>query len=210
MTSPTALPNSDPETRQIKVLAIAGSPRKRGNTDLLLDRFIDGARQAGGEVTKVYASRIKASPCIGCEKCFETGLCAIKDEYQDLFQYLLAADVIAITGPMYFWNVPAQAKIIIDRSECQWARKYILKTALAPTSYGHSRRRGVFISAGGQANIDFGGAVQVMQEFFSVWETDYWADLLCSAVDAKGAINSHPEKLSEAFQLGQRAVKEAW
>ena len=198
------------ESAKLKVMAIAGSPRKKGNTDLLLERFSDGATDAGARVKKVYASRLKASPCIGCEKCFKTGRCAIKDDFQDLYEDLINADVIAMTGPMYFWNVPAQAKIIIDRSECQWSRKYVLRTPLQPTPYGHQRRRGVFISVGGQKNIDFSGALHVMQEFFAVWEADLWAELLYSAVDAKGAILSHADKLEEAYQLGRRAIMETW
>jgi multimeric flavodoxin WrbA len=121
---------------------------------------------------------------------------------------LMAADVIVLAAPLYFWNVPAQTKLLIDRSECQWARKHVLDAPLAGMPSGSHSRRGVFISAAGRPKADFRGATLTVEEFFCVWEAAYWADLLYSDVDPKGAIEAHPQALREAFELGQKSVTE--
>jgi multimeric flavodoxin WrbA len=191
-------------------LGIAGSPRRRGNTEALLDRFLAGAESAGARVEKLVAARLKIAGCYACESCFETGACAIHDDFQSVAKGLLAADVIALAAPLYFWNLPAQVKTVIDRSESQWGRKYVLDACLPPTPAGHHRRRGVFISTAGRPNADFSGTQKTVEEFFYVWEAEPWGELLLADVDAKGAIQDHPSGLQEAYELGSRAVREAW
>jgi NAD(P)H-dependent FMN reductase len=190
----------------VRVLGIAGSPRRRGNTETLLDQFIAGAQSAGARTEKVIVARLDIGLCVGCNKCFTTGRCALIDDFQELYDKLIAADVIVLAAPLYFWNVPAQTKALIDRSECQWARKFVLKTPLAATPAGNMRRRGIFISAAGQPDANFEGSKQTIKTFFDVWEADYWGELLYGAVDAKGDIDNHPTSLREAFSLGQTAV----
>jgi len=194
----------------IKVLGIAGSPRRRGNTETLLDRFLAGAEVAGAEVEKIVVSRLDIAGCIACNGCWDDGLCIVQDDFQDVYDKLVAADVIALASPLFFWNVTAQVKALIDRGQCQWARKFVVKKPLAPTPAGHARRRGVFICVGGDVEPDFGGAAKTVKDFFSVHETDYWEELFCIHVDAKGEIQEHPTALQDAFELGRRAVEEAW
>jgi multimeric flavodoxin WrbA len=196
--------------RSIRVLGIAGSPRRKGNTEALLDRFLEGAESAGAHVEKLVTARLKIAGCYACESCFETGECAIHDDFQNVADKLLAADVIALAAPLYFWNLPAQVKTVIDRSESQWGRKYVLGTSLAPTPAGHHRRRGIFISTAGRPQADFAGTQKTVEEFFYVWEAEPWAELLLADVDAKGAIQDHPTGLQDAFELGMRAVSTAF
>jgi hypothetical protein len=99
---------------------------------------------------------------------------------------------------------------VIDRSQCQWARKYVIKKPLLPTPAGNNRRRGVFISVGGAARPDFSGVVRTVKGFFGVCEADYWGELLYGNVDARGEIENHPRALPEALDLGRRAVEELW
>lgn len=72
--------------------------------------------------------------------------------------------------------------------------------------YASRQRRGVFISTAGQADANFQGAVMTVEEFFDVWEAQYWGELLCPGIDPKGAIADHPARPKEAFELGGRAV----
>jgi multimeric flavodoxin WrbA len=193
-------------TTPITLLGIAGSPRRGGNTETLLDHFIAGAESGGARTEKVVVARQDIGVCIGCNNCFTTGRCALRDDFQNLYDKLIAADVIVLAAPLYFWNLPAHTKALIDRSECQWARKFVLKIPLAATPAGNTRRRGIFISTAGQPRADFDGTKRTIETFFDVWEADYWGELLHSAVDAKGDINTHPTGLREAFRLGQAAV----
>ncbi|MFH1491579.1 MAG: flavodoxin family protein, partial [Pseudomonadota bacterium] len=69
----------------MKVLGIYGSPRKKGNTDQLLDRALEGAEAEGAEVTRVYARDLKMSGCIECGGCDKTGQCVVKDDMQTVY-----------------------------------------------------------------------------------------------------------------------------
>jgi hypothetical protein len=194
----------------VRVLGIAGSPRRNGNSETLLDRFLAGARSAGAEVDKVVAARLNIAGCLACDGCWDDGQCVVQDDFHAINQKLVAADVIALAAPCYFWNLPAQVKALIDRSQCQWARKCVLKLPLARTSSGRSRRRGVFLCVGGDPQPDFGGTIRTVESFISLYEAKYWAELLVSDVDPRGAILEHPTALQEAFDLGVRSVEQAW
>jgi hypothetical protein len=193
-----------------RVLGIAGSPRRKGNTETLLDRFLAGARNAGAAVGKVVAARLNIAGCVACDGCWDDGQCVVQDDFQAINDQLVAADVIALAAPLYFWNLPAQVKALIDRSQCQWARKCVLKLPLASTSSGCSRRRGVFLCVGGDPQAEFGCAIKTVEGFFGLYEAEYWAELLVGDVDPRGAILEHPTALQGAFDLGVRSVEQAW
>ena len=191
---------------KISVLGIAGSPRRSGNSELLLDQFLVGAESGGAEVAKVLAARLKIAGCIECDRCWSDGRCVVQDEFQDLYERLIAADIIVLATPVFFAGLPAQLKAVIDRSQCQWARKFKLKAPLAATPAGHSRRRGVLLAVGGDAREDFSGVIQTAKRFFDVQEADFWGRLLYAGVDAKNEILDHPTAMQEAYDLGVRAA----
>ncbi len=190
----------------IKVLGIVGSPRRRGNTETLLDRFLAGAESAGATVEKIVVTRLDIGGCIACDGCWKDGRCVVKDDFQGVYDKLVAADVIVLAAPMFFWNLPAQVKALVDRTQCQWARKFVIEVPLAATSAGHTKRRGVFISVGGGVDADFNGTVHTVRDFFNVNEADYWGELLYDEVDKKGEIEGHPTALQDAFDLGVKSV----
>ena len=194
----------------IRVLGIAGSPRRQGNTETLLDRFLAGAESAGAQVEKIVLARLKIGGCIACDGCWDDGHCVVQDDFQPVYDKLVTGDVIALAAPLNFWNLPAQVKALVDRSQCQWARKFVLKAPLVATPAGHARRRGVFICVGGSPKLHFDGVIRTVKAFFAVHEADYWGALLYGHVDAKGDILKHPTASQEAFDLGMRAVNEAW
>jgi len=194
----------------LKVLGIAGSPRRHGNTETLLDRFLEGAQDAGADVQKIVAARVDVGGCIACDGCWDDGYCIVRDDWQEVYQGLVTADVIALASPLFFWNVTSQAKAIIDRCQSQWARKFVVKRPLPPTAAGHERRRGVFFCVGGTSRGYFEGVKETVKDFFLVNEADYWAERLYTSIDAKGEIKEHPTALDDADELGHRAVEEPW
>ena len=198
------------EATPIRVLGIAGSPRRQGNTETLLDRFLAGAESAGAQVEKIVVARLKIAGCIACDGCWDDGHCVVQDDFQSVYDKLVTGDVIALAAPLNFWNLPAQVKALVDRSQCQWARKFVLKAPLVATPAGHARRRGVFICVGGSPKLHFDGVIRTVKAFFAVHEADYWGALLYGHVDAKGDILKHPTASQEAFDLGVRAVNDAW
>ncbi len=196
--------------RNIRVLGLAGSPRRRGNTDVLLDRLLAGAEEAGGRVDRVTISQLDLGGCLACQGCWDEGLCVVEDDFQGMNRKLVVSDVIALAAPLFFWNLPAQVKALIDRGQSQWARKFVVQEPLLPTASGRERRRGVFICVGGDTRRYFEGVVKTVRSFFQVYQTDLWATLLLDGVDAEGEIEKQPAALQEAYELGRRAVTESW
>ncbi|MFH1037722.1 MAG: flavodoxin family protein [PVC group bacterium] len=116
------------------IVAIMGSPRKGGNSDLLLDAFLGGAGEDGTAYEKISVCDPGISPCTECLACERTGECNIDDGMQTVYPKLLAAGKIVISAPIYFYGLPAQFKALIDRCQALWARKYILNSAPAALS----------------------------------------------------------------------------
>lgn len=99
----------------MKVLIISSSPRKGGNSEVLCGQFAKGASEAGHEVETLLLGQMSIAPCRACYACMETHRCAIGDDMEEVFQKLLAADVIVLASPVYFYSVSAQMKAMIDR-----------------------------------------------------------------------------------------------
>ena len=111
----------------MKVLGILGSPRRGGNSEILLKAFLEGAAGAGAEVEEIKLRDFKISPCLEIYHCFKDGTCPIKDDMRGLYDKLLEADVVALASPVFFYGVTAQAKAMIDRTQALWARRYAVK-----------------------------------------------------------------------------------
>ena len=100
----------------MKVLGIVCSPRRGGNTEVLIDEALASAKEQGAEVELVSIARMNIAPCDGCESCATSGKCHIDDDMQQIYSKLLDADGIIFGTPVYFWDVSAQAKALIDRT----------------------------------------------------------------------------------------------
>lgn len=185
----------------MKVLGIAGSPRREGNTEILLDEALRGAEEKGLETEKIVLTSFQINPCRACHSCSQRGECALKDEMQLLYPRLLAADHIILASPVFFYGVTAQAKAFIDRCQALWARKYVLKEKLRPAG---GRYRGIFIGVGATKGEKlFLGPHLTVYYFFETLELEFAGELLVRGVDEKGAIKNYPAQLTRAFQLGQ-------
>ena len=189
----------------MKVLGIAGSPRRGGNTDLLLAEVMRGAASKGAEVKTIVLRELTVAPCEHCDVCLKTGKCKIPDDMQMIYEELEQADRIVLASPIQFMTVTAHMKAMIDRCQCLWARKYVLKI---PPLSKERERKGLFISVGGRkvANL-FEPALVTVKAWFNTLNITYAGDLLFSQVDEKGAIIKHPDALRRAFLAGQRLVE---
>jgi multimeric flavodoxin WrbA len=189
----------------VKVLGIFGSPRKGGNTELLLEEALKGAEAEGAEVERLHIADYNIIPCKECLACFKDGNCIILDDMAKIYPKLLDADVIILASPIFFYGVTAWAKALIDRCQALWARKYQLKDP----SLGKEgrKRKGFFISVGGtKGQKTFEGAILTARYFFDVLNAEYAGELVLRGVDDKGDVLKHPEALHEAFEAGKRLV----
>ncbi len=187
----------------MKILGIWGSPRKGGNTEILLDAFLEGAAGAGAAVEKIALRELKITPCLEIYHCFKDGTCPIKDDMLPLYDKLLAAEVVALASPIFFYSVSAQAKAMIDRTQALWARRYHLKQ-----DFPGPERQGVLLcTAATRGKLLFVGARLVARYFIDAIHVTYAAEILVRGVDEKGAVLQKPEVLEEARDLGRRLAQ---
>ena len=99
-----------------KVLIISSSPRKHGNSDILCDRFAEGAAESGNTVEKVFLGDKNIGFCRGCGVCNTTHKCVQKDDMAEILEKMVDADVIVLATPVYFYSVDGQMKTFIDRT----------------------------------------------------------------------------------------------
>jgi multimeric flavodoxin WrbA len=190
----------------VKVLGLFGSPRRGGNTEILLEETLRGAEKEGANIGRLYINDFTITPCKECHGCDETGKCIILDDMGKIYPKLLEADVVILASPIFFYGVTAWAKALIDRTQALWARKYLLKDP----SLGKEgkKRKGFFISVGAtKGQKVFDGAILTVKYFFDVLNAEYAGELVFRGVEAKGDILKHPEALQQAFDAGRRLIQ---
>ena len=188
----------------MKVLGIAGSPRRGGNTDMLLAEVTRGAASRGAEVKTVVLNNLNFKPCQHCDACLEKGECRIEDDMQDIYKEFEQADIIVLASPIQFMGITAPMKAMIDRFQSRWARKYVLKV---PPLGDERERKGFFVSVGGTKIKDlFEPTLVMIKTFFRILNITYVGELVFPGIDEKGAIAKHPDALSQAFLAGQKLV----
>ena len=187
----------------MKVLGIMGSPRIKGNTDLLLDEALKGARSQGAEVEKIVVDKFEIAPCKEYCACLRDGNCVIRDDMDSIYPKLIEADRIIVASPIFFYGVTSQLKALIDRCQAIWARKYVLKQKLSD-----KERKGAFIAVGATKGKQlFDGSILVIKYFFQAIDVKYVDELLIRGVDKKAAIKEHPTALSQALELGKKLTQ---
>ncbi|OPY36262.1 MAG: Iron-sulfur flavoprotein [Methanoregula sp. PtaU1.Bin051] len=190
----------------ITVLGISGSPHRHGNTETLLDRFLEGVQDAGASVDKIVLKTLRYSPCRGCNACHNTGVCIVSDDAITLYERILSSDCVAVASPIYTMGITAELKGFIDRQQYLWARKFILKTLYF--SDDHIRRhKGVFISTAGLGweNV-FDGAFPVITALFNTTGFEYYDNVIANDMDRYGGIKNHPTALTDAYEKGKKVV----
>ncbi|MCX7911692.1 MAG: flavodoxin family protein [Dehalococcoidales bacterium] len=182
----------------LKVLGLMGSPRFGGNTDLLLDEALRGARDAGAEVEKVNVARLKISPCQEIYACLKDGNCPLRDDMANLYDRLLNTDAIIVASPIFFYTISPQLMALISRSQALWSRRYILHMEIPA-------KKGAFIAVGATRGEKlFDGSKLTIRYFFKAINADYTAELFVRGVDKKGEIKGHPTALADAYTLGKK------
>jgi multimeric flavodoxin WrbA len=189
----------------MKVLAFQGSPRKKGNTEVLLQAIERGIQEAGGEMETVRLYGLAIQPCIGCGGCDKTGKCVLEDDMTGLYEQIIAAKRIIIASPVYFYNVTAQAKAFIDRTQALWSRKYLMKKK--GQWQADPERKGYFVSvAATKGQKVFEGSVLTAKYAFDAMDMMYGGELLVKQVDRIGEMATHKDELQKAEEFGKSII----
>jgi multimeric flavodoxin WrbA len=100
------------------VLAISGSPRKEGNTELLINQALEPFIKEGHRVQKFFMSGKSVAPCNACDACEKDSICIIKDDYQEFQEKILQCDAIIMGSPVYSRNISGQLLSLFNRNHC--------------------------------------------------------------------------------------------
>ena len=188
----------------VSVLGLAASSRRDGNSDLALHECLRGAADAGAGTEFFDCRSLKnITGCTGCNSCFKTGRCVIKDDMGPLYEKMLACDRLVFATPVFFMNTSWLGKTVIDRCQCLWSKKYVLKQPVFDPPRPERQGALIAVAATHGKNL-FNGLLMTMKHYFDALELDYVENLLVRGVDLKGEILDHPTAMAEAYALGKR------
>jgi multimeric flavodoxin WrbA/protein-tyrosine-phosphatase len=179
------------------VLGLQGSPKKKGNTSFLLSVFMSEAEKLGARTHVIEVSKKNITPCIGCAFCEKNGYCINQDDDMkpEIYPLLREADLIVIGSPIYFYNVTAQLKALIDRCQALWSRKYKLKLTDPARNY----RRGFLLALGATKGKNlFEGVNLTVKYFFDAVGAGFGGSLTYRRVEYPGDMEKHPTVIEDA------------
>jgi len=184
----------------MRVLAISGSPKKGGFTDLLLDESLYGARAAGALTDKIILNDLSFKPCQECFRCDQAGACVIPDDMSVIYSKIKEADALIIASPIYFGTITAQLKTMIDRCNSLWVAKRKLKTVVS----SRKLKKGAFICVAGEdRKVYFKNARAIIRILYSTLGIIYTNELFVGGLNNEPA-NSPKRKdaLLKSYELG--------
>ncbi|MCB2181137.1 MAG: flavodoxin family protein [Desulfobulbaceae bacterium] len=187
----------------LKVLAFNGSPRRKGNTEVLLAAVEKGILSAGGEMEIVRLADLDISPCISCGGCDKTGVCVVEDGMTALYEKIDGSRRIILASPIYFYSITAQAKAFVDRSQAMWSKKYLLKKK--GEWQEDPDRLGYFVSvAATRGEKIFEGAELTARYFYDAIGFHYCNSLLVKGIDKRGEMAAAEEKIKAGEEFGRK------
>lgn len=186
-----------------RVLAIAGSPRRGGNSETLLDRCLEGIAAADPAVAieKVALGEHTIGPCRNCGYCERHGRCrfADDDDMKGLYPLFDECDRFVVASPIFFANVPAQLKAMFDRCQPYWVRRFIRRER-----HANADRKALFLCVGGFDHERFYPCARmVVKTWCLCLDIVLAGGLFYKAIDKRGDISRHPTALGEAFEAGR-------
>lgn len=175
-----------------RILGVVGSPRRNGNTDILVTRILDGAADAGAAVEKIFLADLKIAECDGCHACWKTLRCAKEDDMQALYPKIVGSDLIVFGTPVYWYGSTALMTGFIDR--------FVYFNC--PATRAKIRGKGAFLAIPFEEE-DPATAAPLEAMFgksLAYLEMKLLGKILAPGVGTKGEILKKPELLKEAYQ----------
>jgi multimeric flavodoxin WrbA len=182
-----------------RVLGIVGSPRRRGNTDTIVDHILKGAGEAGARIEKVFLRDLSIAPCEACYSCETTGRCMHGDDMEGLFDKMDACGVWVLGTPVYWWGPTAQMKAFVDRwfakSESRddrdilSGRRVVLAVPLGDTDAKTARH-----------------VVGMFKDALEYVKSDLFECVLATGAYDVGDVEKQDDVLEKARRAGERAV----
>jgi len=186
------------------ILGLQGSPRKNGNTSMLLSSFLSQAERFGVRTRSLDVADMDITPCQECGTCEKKGFCPIDDDMQEVYYLLRRADIVLMATPVFFYGPTAQMKALIDRAQALWARRYVLRL----TDPGRKWRRGFMLALGATKGKNlFEGLNLTAKYFFDAIGASFDGSLTYKQIEGSGDIEKHPTALGAAKEMAVALIE---
>ncbi len=183
------------------LLALAPSPRRGGNSDLLLNQFTRAAEEAGWQVEILRINDLKIKPCQACDACAKDGRCIVQDDMQDVYPKMVESNALVVASPITFGSMNAQLKTFIDRFQCWWHAKYNLQKPFIPDDAKHP---GFFICVGALKREQYcNNALEIVKVFFHNINHKLVGSIAFRGYDEKGEIAEDKEAMQRVYEAGR-------
>ncbi|MBU2541335.1 MAG: flavodoxin family protein [Candidatus Omnitrophica bacterium] len=193
-----------------KILFINASPRKGGNTDIVLSKISNSIGKRAQSET-IIINDLNFRPCQGCEECAEGAVCILDDDLGGIYKKIADSDVIIFGSPIYFGSLSSQAKMLIDRMQPFWVakQKRLEEPSLTKEATLNIKRKKGFLVlvSGSSREYFFENAKQIIKNFFDVVNTQYCGQLFYAKIDKKGEILDFPGIEKQAKDIAEAALE---
>jgi len=187
-----------------RILAVAASARREGNSDTALHQALAGVRQEApdAEIETLVPYELTVTPCRSCNGCWNTGRCVVNDQMQEIYAKFAAADHVVVASPLYFTSLPGHFKVLIDRFQCFWARTYRLGRPPEP------RRIGMFLCTGAMDRERYyQSTLTIVKTWMSTINMGCPVSRFYPGLDGRKALEAREDYLSDAREAGARLMR---
>lgn len=184
------------------VLGIVGSPRRGGNTEVLVEEVLRGAQDAGATVDKVIVSDLDIAPCNACGSCKDTGECILADDMEQLLEKMKSSDVWVLGTPVYWWGPSAQFKLFLDRWYSKIHRPH-------DKAMFRGRRVILVVPMGDDDPATARHTVGMLTDGLDYVKAELFETVLAPGVSDSGEVRDHLDVLARAHRAGLEAVNQA-
>jgi putative NADPH-quinone reductase len=185
-----------------KVIGLLGSPLTEGNTAKLLDRALQGARDAGCETETIRVATLSFEACMEMMFCREHDTCIMDDDMQAIYPRFREMDGLIIATPVMTMGVPGRLKSFMDRFQVFFMAKYVRKMPLIPKER-RSVRRGLLICISGMDVPGvFDGVKKTVLAFLDIIDCQCVDELLVPGMDAIRDVSARPGIPDAAYRKG--------
>lgn len=175
----------------MKILALIGSPRKQGNTDILVDEILRGAEMKGYSAEKLYLYDYDILPCLDCRGCKRGDfICVLKDDMREIYEKLQNADIIIFGTPVYWYGPTGKMKLLIDR-----LRPFIANGGL-------KGKRGIVVAPSEEGSSCGGPLMKMFYMSFDYLGMRSAGSIMARAYE-RGEIAENPDEMKGAYDLGE-------
>lgn len=192
----------------MRIMGISGSPRRGGNSDLILGKILEGAGEHGAQTESVYLSNLSFSSCVGCERCRKDQICTrFEDDLTPLYPGILEARGMVLVSPVYNYNLTSWMKAFIDRLYCFYEFDDERPRGWSSRLADQGRKALLAIVAEQTSRKDLGVTMEALRLPIQALGYEILDEIPVTGMFEAGIVKNHPGVLDQASETGKTLVK---